>query len=82
MEILIVLAIWRITSLLSQESGPFDIFEKINKTIPGMDCFWCLSLWAAAPFAYFLHPEAFLLYWLGYSAAAIVVNAVIDKLET
>jgi hypothetical protein len=51
------LAIWRLTHLISEEDGPWDIIARIRRTVgPGwlgqaMDCFYCLSLWIAVPFA-------------------------------
>jgi len=81
--IIIILAIWRVTSLLHAEDGPFHIFETVRKTVgkytEAFDCFWCLSIWVAIPFAYF--SENFIVYWLAYSAGAIIVNEVVDRLN-
>ena len=55
--ILCTLAVWRIAYLISQEDGPFDIIIKLRKPFGQgtigklMDCFYCLSLWLAIPFA-------------------------------
>jgi Protein of unknown function (DUF1360) len=54
------LAVWRITHLFSQEDGPFDLVIKLRKQLGQgflgdlLDCFYCLSLWVAIPFAYLL----------------------------
>lgn len=54
--ILLSLTVWRISSLVKDESGPFDIFEtfrewvysKDNRLFVGIiECFWCLSIWIA-----------------------------------
>ncbi len=52
-----VLAIWRVTHLLSQEDGPFDLVIRFRKQLGQgffgdlLDCFFCLSIWVAIPFA-------------------------------
>jgi hypothetical protein len=51
------LATWRVTHLLQAEDGPADIFVRLRRLagdgIVGklLDCFYCLSLWVAAPLA-------------------------------
>jgi len=58
--ILCTLAIWRLAYLLSQEDGPFDIVFTFRKLLGQgffgslLDCFHCLTLWLAIPFAFFL----------------------------
>ena len=58
--IICTLAIWRISHLLSQEDGPFDAVIKFRKLFGQgffgtlLDCFYCLSLWVAVPFAVLL----------------------------
>lgn len=52
------LATWRLTHLLAYEDGPGDAVaiarERLGAGFVGslMDCFGCLSLWTAAPLAY------------------------------
>ena len=54
------LVVWRVSYLLSQEDGPFDIVIKIRKLFGQgslgnlLDCFYCVSLWLSIPFAFFL----------------------------
>lgn len=76
------LGVWRITHLVSQESGPFDLFARL-RGIAGhgfwgqlLECFYCLSLWVAAPFALWLGQswEERMLLWPALSAAAIVLE--------
>ena len=51
------LAVWRLTHLLWGEDGPWDCFVRLRKlagsSIAGriLDCFYCLSVWIAIPFA-------------------------------
>jgi hypothetical protein len=54
-----VLVTWRVTHLLHAEDGPWRVLARMRliiKTVAGklFDCFYCLSLWVAAPFAYLL----------------------------
>lgn len=76
------LAVWRLTHLFQAEDGPFDLFFRLRIWLGDgffgklMDCFYCLSMWVAAPVAWFLGrdwPERFLL-WLALSAAAILIE--------
>ena len=58
--ILGILAVWRITHLLNQEAGPADVLTWLRRWLGSgfagqlMDCFYCLSLWVAIPFAAFI----------------------------
>ena len=55
-----VLATWRLCHLVAHEDGPFDLIVRARRaagaTMWGrlMDCPYCLSLWAAVPFAIWL----------------------------
>jgi len=82
-----LLAAWRITHLLQAEDGPFDLIYRLRKAFGSsvfgkmMDCFNCLSLWVAMPFAYFLAdswPEKILL-WLALSGGAILLERITQK---
>jgi hypothetical protein len=52
-----VLATWRVTHLLQAEDGPGDALVRLRRAAGDgfwgslLDCFYCLSLWVAAPFA-------------------------------
>jgi hypothetical protein len=52
------LATWRLTHLLALEDGPGDSVVALRLTLGDsffgqlMDCFYCLSLWVAAPMAF------------------------------
>ena len=80
--IIISLAIWRLTHLLSKEDGPFDIiflFRKISGTgFFGklLDCFYCVSIWIALPFAIWQGNSGWqkLLYWMAFSGAACLLE--------
>ena len=55
--VLALLATWRVTHLLQAEDGPAKIFVRLRRAVGDgvwgslLDCFYCLSLWIAAPFA-------------------------------
>jgi Protein of unknown function (DUF1360) len=76
--ILCTLAVWRLSFLFSQEDGPFDLVIKFRKLFKQgyfgrlLDCFYCLSLWFAIPFAYYLCTEWVngVVTWLALSGGA------------
>jgi hypothetical protein len=80
--VLAVLATWRITHLLAREDGPADLIARLRRRLGDsfagkmMDCFGCLSLWVAIPFAFFVG-EGLLeltLSWLALSGAAFLLE--------
>jgi hypothetical protein len=50
------LATWRVTHLLAEEDGPANVVVRLRERAGEgqlgelMDCFYCLSIWVAAPF--------------------------------
>lgn len=54
---LAALATWRVTHLLAEEDGPADVIVRLRRRAGSswagglMDCFYCLSVWVAVPFA-------------------------------
>jgi hypothetical protein len=82
-----VLGVWRLTHLLQTEDGPWNLVVRLRhaagKGFPSqlMDCFNCLSLWIAAPFACLLGeglPER-LLRWPAISGGAILLQRATEK---
>lgn len=81
------LAVWRITHLLSQEDGPFDAVIRFRKLFGQgffgslLDCFYCLSIWVAMPFAVFLCDKWLqgIITWLALSGAACLLFKLTDK---
>lgn len=79
-----ILCVWRITHLFQAEDGPWDLLVRLRRRAGAgfwgslLDCFYCLSLWIAAPFAYLLGDEWIerLLLWPALSAGAIVLERV------
>src|SRR5215813_12454646 len=81
------LAVWRITHLLNAEDGPWQKVARLRRKAGAgfwgelLDCFYCLSLWVAAPFAYFLSTawrERAML-WLALSAGAILLQRITSR---
>ena|SRR5258708_1990316 len=80
--LLAVLAVWRITHVLNAEDGPWDLLVHLRKFAGNgfwgslMDCFYCLSLWIALPFAYWLGEgwKEKLLLWPALSAGSILLE--------
>ncbi len=78
---------WRVAHLLSQEDGPFDAIIRIRKALGNgffgslLDCFYCLSLWAAAPFAVYLSRTwaEGILVWLALSGGACLLFKATEK---
>jgi Protein of unknown function (DUF1360) len=83
---LAVLATWRLTHLLAEEDGPADLVVRFRKLLGDsfvgrmMDCFYCLSVWIAAPAALFItrRPLEWFMNWLALSGGA----CLLEKLTT
>lgn len=82
--ILGVLGTWRVTHLLSVEDGPWKILFRLRQALGRgfwadlFDCFYCLSLWVAVPFAAVLGQgiKEWLMLWLALSAGAILLERI------
>jgi hypothetical protein len=80
--IIAALATWRVTHLLVSEDGPGDVVVRVRRALGDgffgrlMDCFWCASLWIAAPAALFVttQPLDAALCWLALSGAACLLE--------
>jgi hypothetical protein len=85
--ILGVLAVWRLTHLLNAEDGPWDLLVKLRRLAGNgslgslLDCFYCLSLWLAAPLAYLVGDgwKQRLLLWPAISAGAILLQKATSR---
>lgn len=77
-----VLAVWRVTHLLHAEHGPWGLFARARGVAArlglggAVSCFWCLSVWAAAPAAWWAASGwgARAVAWLALSAGAVLVE--------
>jgi hypothetical protein len=76
------LCVWRLTHLLVHEDGPWRSLVRLRVAAAGtfwaglLDCFYCVSLWIAAPFAALVGDTALerLLLWPALSGAAILLE--------
>ena len=79
--LLMGLVVWRLTHLFSDEDGPFDIIVRFRKLFGQgffgslLDCFYCLSIWIAIPFAIVLGERLgeILIYWGALSGFACII---------
>jgi hypothetical protein len=82
-----VLAAWRLTHLLVAEDGPWDVVLRLRLAAGNgfwgkiMDCFYCASLWVAAPLALLLGTgvRGRLLLWLAFSGGAILSERALQQ---
>jgi Protein of unknown function (DUF1360) len=76
------LATWRVTHLLVEEDGPADVVVRLRRAAgdgwvgQALDCFYCLSIWTAAPVAAAVarRPREAPLTWLALSGAACLLE--------
>jgi hypothetical protein len=82
-----ILAVWRISYLLSSEAGPWNLAARIRQRLQTafrtelVSCLYCLSIWIAVPFAFILGESwkhRFLL-WPALSAGAIIVERTVHR---
>lgn len=81
------LAVWRATHLLHAEDGPWAVFLRVRRLsgegVIGrlLDCFYCLSLWVAAPFALLSSRNVteYVSLWLGLSGGAILLHRATES---
>jgi hypothetical protein len=79
---LAALVTWRVCHLLATEDGPGDVVARLRVWLGAsrigqfLDCFGCLSIWVAIPFAFFVSegPLNLVMTWLALSGAALLVE--------
>jgi hypothetical protein len=80
--LLAALAVWRLTHLISKEDGPWDTIVRLrralgNRFFGGMlSCFYCLSIWIALPFSFFLNGTIMerIIVWWALSGVAVLLE--------
>jgi hypothetical protein len=80
--VLAALATWRLAHLVAEEDGPANVIARARRRAGTsqlgelMDCFYCLSLWTAVPFALAAAPRRrdAPLTWLALSGAACLLE--------
>lgn len=74
------LATWRVAALLVREDGPFDVIARLRHAVAGagrvLDCFFCTSLWVAAPAAWWVAGPSWRwpMVWLAVAGAAALLE--------
>jgi hypothetical protein len=84
------MAVWRLSSLVAKEDGPFDIFLRFRKWAGtessfsrGLVCIWCNSVWFSAVIALPGAISGLFVWWLypvvvlALSTGAIIVEQFI-----
>jgi hypothetical protein len=82
-----VLAVWRLTHLVQAEDGPWGAIARLRRAAGGgvlgelLDCFYCLSLWMAAPIAWAIGRSTGerVLIWLASSGGAILAERATSR---
>ena len=77
-----ILAVWRVAHLFYGEDGPWNLMVRLRRRAGQgfwgqlLDCFYCLSLWVALPFAAALGDRLYnrALLWPALSAGAILLE--------
>jgi hypothetical protein len=84
------LAVWRMTHLLAEEDGPWDVIARVRTRLGAsilgrmMDCFYCLSLWISLPLAVWLSDGliGLFIHWQALSGAACLFQRMTGPAET
>lgn len=82
-----IFAVWRITHLFQAEDGPWNLVAKLRLRAGDgtfgalLDCFYCLSLWIAIPFALLLGETVIehVILWPALSAGAIFLERLLPE---
>lgn len=85
--VLAALCVWRVTHLLNAEDGPWQWLVRLRRLAGNgfwgelLDCFYCLSLWIAAPVALLIGADwrEFPLVWLALSGAACLLERATER---
>src|SRR5215469_6982588 len=81
------LGVWRVVHLFNAEDGAWNLLARLRRLAGSawwgglLDCFYCLSVWIAAPFAFFLgegwKQRVFL--WPALSGAAVLMERITSR---
>ena len=85
-----VFSVWRLTHLLHAEDGPWDLLARLRSRAGNgawaslLDCFYCLSLWTAAPIAFLIGGtwRHMVILWLALSAGAILIDDLFSRKQS
>jgi hypothetical protein len=82
-----IFGVWRTTHFLSAEDGPWSVSARLRRAVQysfsasAFDCFYCLSIWVALPFALYIGDSIGeeLCLCLALSGAAIALERLITQ---
>ena len=85
--LLAMLATWRLSFMLTQETGPWDMFTALRRVAGesmlghALQCFYCTSVWVAAPLAVLVTPWSLRtpVTWLALSGGACLLHRATDR---
>jgi hypothetical protein len=79
-----VMAVYRLSYLVSNEDGPFDFLSKLREWIGqknwigrGINCLLCVSFWLSvfpALWLYFEYDKPFVLSWLAIATGCLIIH--------
>jgi hypothetical protein len=80
--VLAALAVYRLTRMLTDEEGPFEVFTKLRGLAKpdtwigrGLECILCMSVWVALPVALWIDWSLnWWLTWLALSGVTVVIR--------
>lgn len=82
---LISLAVWRVSYMLTNETGPFDVFYRIRQTrlVNLLSCMYCTSVWVSAVFTamFFADWRQAIVLCLSLSGFAILIEESRRRIE-
>lgn len=81
------LAVWRVSHLIAREDGPGDVVARVRARLGDgwlgrlADCFYCVSVWVAAPFALVTARDlvTWIVHWLALSGVACLLERATDR---
>lgn len=84
-----MLSVWRLTHLLAAEDGPWQVVVRLRRQAGEgffaglLDCFYCLSLWIAAPVAWLIGGglKERVLLWLALSGGTMLLERATHRGE-
>jgi hypothetical protein len=85
--LLAALVTWRLAHMLTREEGPYDVFVRwrswAGESLVGraLQCFYCTSLWVAAPLAFFVAAWSAraAVVWVALSGAACLLDRATQR---
>ncbi|MBK8627014.1 MAG: DUF1360 domain-containing protein [Saprospiraceae bacterium] len=81
-----ILTVWRLTSLLCYEEGPFKIFNKVRRYLYKLnlgslvECFHCMAIWVSICIVVLMYPikfEIFLIIFAVAGGASIIERRLV-----